>query len=172
GEAAAARAGDLAAPSGGEAPELPALTRLVETVLLADLAEAVPDVVSALESRAALTSDVAHLMAALPPLASTLRYGNVRGTDAAAVRHVVAGLVARICIGLPGACSSLDDDAATAMARQVGEVHSAIRLLGREEHAAAWTAVLRRLADLPGSPQQQGTGRADSPQHWGAGGAL
>ena len=51
-------------------------------------------------------------MAALPPLASVLRYGNVRGTDAGMVGPVVDGLVARICIGLPGACASLNDEAA------------------------------------------------------------
>ena len=86
---------------------LPDLTALVEVVLLAELPEAIERVMQHLENQAALTSDVAHLMDALPPLAAVLRYGNVRQTDASMVGHVVGGLVARICVGLPGACATL-----------------------------------------------------------------
>ena len=56
-----------------------------------------------------------HLMQALPPLASVLRYGNVRQTDTAMIAQVVDGLAARVCIGLPGACAALNDDAAAEM---------------------------------------------------------
>jgi hypothetical protein len=68
-----------------------------------------------LEDQAAVASDVSQLMKALPPLANLLRYGNVRKSDAAMVAHAVNGMIARICIGLAGACASLDDDAADAM---------------------------------------------------------
>ena len=76
-----------------------------------------------LQEVAAIASDVTHLMEALPPLVNVLRYRDVRQTDSAAVAHVVDGLVTRICIGLPGACASLDDDAAKQMVHRINHTH-------------------------------------------------
>jgi hypothetical protein len=132
-----------------EAGDLPALTALVDATLLADLPVAAEHVMARLQAVAAVTSDVVHLMAALPPLANILRYGNVRQTDAEMVGRVVDGLVARICIGLPGACGSLNDEAAEAMFNRMAAAHGAIGLLQKTEHTAAWNAVLRQLADSP-----------------------
>ena len=89
-------------------------------------------------------------MDALPPLANVLRYGNVRQTDTAAVAGVIDGLVARICIGLPGACASLNDDAAEAMFQRLLAVHGALSLLQNAEYHASWRPALRRVADLRG----------------------
>ncbi len=139
---AADRAADL--PAGAE-PALPALTRLVDQALLADLPDAVAHLMARLEVAAALSSDVAHLMDALPPLANVLRYGSVRRSDAGAVGHVVDGMVARICIGLPGACAALDDQAAGAMFERIVAVNGALALLRDAAHTASWHAVLRRL---------------------------
>ncbi|HWI59458.1 MAG TPA: DUF5682 family protein, partial [Bacillota bacterium] len=94
-------------------------------------------------------SDVGHLMGALPPLANILRYGNVRQTDATMVAGVVDGLVARICIGLPGACGSLNDEAAEAMFGRLLDTHAALALLQNTEQLASWHGVLRQLADAP-----------------------
>ena len=49
--------------------------RPVEQVLLADLPDALGPVLRALDRRAAADSDVAHLMAAIPPLVRAVRYG-------------------------------------------------------------------------------------------------
>ena len=130
-----------------KAEELPALTTLIEAVLLADLPTAIELVVDRIGDVAAVGADVPALMDALPPLARVLRYGNVRGTDATAVSTVVDGLVARICIGLGGAAASLDDDAAAAFSRQVDGVHGAIALLDDADDRAAWREALRRLID-------------------------
>ena len=46
----------------------------------------------------------------LGPLARALRYGDVRGTDATALRAVFDGLVVRVLAGVVMACRSLDDD--------------------------------------------------------------
>jgi hypothetical protein len=102
------------------------------------------------QTEAAIASDVTHLMAALPPLANVLRYGNVRQTDTAMVAHAVDGLVARIAIGLPGACASLNDEAAAAMYQHVVNVHGAITLLQNPEHSATWNTTLVHLADQAG----------------------
>jgi hypothetical protein len=123
--AATAKAIELAQQAG----TLAEVTALVERCLLAALDEALPAVLSALQARMALDADVAHLMASLPALARSLRYGDVRGTDASSLVDVVAGLVTRICVGLPPALASLDDDAARQMRGHVDGVHGAVGVL-------------------------------------------
>jgi Family of unknown function (DUF5682) len=129
------------------ATQLPQLTVLLETVLLAVLPTAVLHVMERLQAEAAIASDLTHLMAAIPPLATVLRYSDVRRTDVKTLTHVVDGLVARICIGLPGACASLDDDAAVQMLDRVVQTHRAIKLLQNENYYRDWITVLVRLAD-------------------------
>jgi len=130
--------------------DLPALTHLMDRALWADLPDAVAHLMDRLQAQTALASDVSHLMDALPPLANILRYGNVRQTDASMVSHVVDGLVARICIGLPGACASLNDEAAVAMVERVIATNGAIVLLQNDEHVAAWQTALRQMTDMQG----------------------
>lgn len=132
------------------AADLPALTRLVDQVLLADLPAAIDAVMARLHDRAALASDVGVLMEALPPLANVQRYGNVRRTDTAAVAHVIDGLVSRIGVGLPAACAALDDDAAQAMFERLLAVNSALALLQHDDYTATWQAALQRVCDLRG----------------------
>ena len=146
--AQAATASSIEAARGADG--LPALTSLIEAVLLADLSEAVEVVVERIGAMAAVGADVPALMEALPPLARVLRYGNVRGTDATAVASVVDGLVARICVGLTTAAASLDDEAATAFARLIDGAHGAIALLDDVDDRAAWREALGRLVDLDG----------------------
>jgi hypothetical protein len=132
------------------ATELPPLTDLLERLLLANLPETVAQLMSRLSEIAAVASDLGHLMTALPPLANVTRYGNVRQTDAGLVGSVVDGLVTRICIGLPVACASLNDDAAAEMYGRMQGVHGAIGLLANAGQQAAWQNVLRQLADQTG----------------------
>ncbi len=145
-DAANSKACDIA----NQARELPILTDLLNQVILSDLSHAVVYLMSRLENAAALTSDVTHLMAALPPLANVLRYGNVRQTDTAMITHVVDGLVTRISISLPGACASLDDDAAAAMYDSMMKVNRAISTLQNPEYLASWQQVLTQMADNQG----------------------
>ncbi|WP_088239728.1 DUF5682 family protein [Calothrix rhizosoleniae] len=130
-----------------QSPELPTLTTLLNQVILSDLPDAVAYVMSNLENAAALAQDVTHLMAALPPIANVMRYGNVRQTDTAMVSHVVNGLVTRICIGLPSACGSLDDNAAGVMYENMMKVNGAIALLSNQEHLRLWQQVLTQIAN-------------------------
>jgi hypothetical protein len=131
------------------ASDLPALTALLDATLLADLPEAAEHLMSRLQAIAAVASDVGHLMDALTPLANIFRYGNVRNTDAAMVAGIVDGLVARICVGLPGACGSLNDEAADEMFGRIIRTHAALHLLENHELTAAWNVVLRQLAAAP-----------------------
>ncbi|MFF3121689.1 DUF5682 family protein [Streptomyces sp. NPDC057908] len=136
------------------ATALAEVTALAEHCLLAELPDALPVVMRALADRAALDADVGHLADALPALARTLRYGDVRSTDTAALGEVAAGLAERICVGLPPACTGLDADGAVELRRRVDGVHTAIGLLTGFVQAVdgaglreRWTAVLHKLAD-------------------------
>ncbi|MFP4102575.1 DUF5682 family protein [Coleofasciculus sp.] len=130
-----------------QAQALPNLTQLVETVLLANLPDALPEVMHRLQTEATLNRDVAQLMEALPPLAQVLRYGNVRQTDTRMITSVVNGLVTRICLGLPLACASLDDEAARHIDQRIQQMNYAISLLNNPEYKQSWQKVLRQLAD-------------------------
>ncbi len=132
-----------------EATELPALTHIVDQVLLADLPDAIEDVMSRLDNIAALTSDIGHMIEAVPPLANVLRYGSVRNTNTQAVAEVIDSLVARICIGLPSACGALADDAAAELFPRLIAFHAAISLLQQDDLRDIWLNTLRKLVDLP-----------------------
>ncbi len=126
---------------------LPDLTKLIDQNLLANLPQAIVHLMRCLESEAALASDMAHLMNALPPLVNVMRYGTVRQFETTTVGHVVNGLIIRICIGLPIAAAALDDDAATQMHQQVIDVNGAIALLQQPDALGLWQQVLVQLAD-------------------------
>ncbi len=132
------------------ARELPALTRIVEAALLADLADTIPDLMARVQQVAAISADISHLMGAMPPLANVLRYGNVRQTDTSMLRQVVDELITRICIGLSSACSALDDDAAQAMFAYINAVQDAIGMLQDNLQVAAWARALEQLASQDG----------------------
>ena len=135
-------AGARAISRGAAAPDLAALTGLMEEVLLADLRAAVAPLMARIQDASALTADLGFLLAALPPLVNVLRYGSVRGTDTAALASVVDGLVARACVALPFGMRGLADEAASALLAQLIAGDGAIRLLQNAEYEAAWFAAL------------------------------
>ncbi|HEX6870747.1 MAG TPA: DUF5682 family protein [Micromonosporaceae bacterium] len=141
-DAATAKVTELA----GSASSLSQVTGLVERCLLADLDAAFPAVLRALDERVALDADVTHLMAALPALARTLRYGDVRGTEVGALRAVTHGLVVRMCVGLPTAMTALDDSAAADVRGHLDEVHAALGLLAEQELLDRWLTTLEQLS--------------------------
>ncbi|MFD5086375.1 DUF5682 family protein [Kitasatospora sp. NPDC058201] len=129
------------------AVELAELTSLVESCLVAGLADALPEVMRVLADCAALDTDVVHLARALPALVRALRYGDVRGTDHGALDEVAGGLADRICIGLPPASTGLDAAGAALMRGHLDEVHGAIGLLDEAGGLAdRWADTLRALA--------------------------
>lgn len=123
------------------------LTAALEVALLADLGGATDGLIARLESTAALDHDVTHLLAALPGLIRTLRYGDVRGTDTKALAHVADGLLVRICAGLSAAVTGLDTDAATDLRGLLDAAHTAIHTRDDDWATGEWLAALRRVAD-------------------------
>uniref|UniRef100_A0AAU3GRY5 DUF5682 family protein n=1 Tax=Streptomyces sp. NBC_01401 TaxID=2903854 RepID=A0AAU3GRY5_9ACTN len=132
------------------APSLAGVTALAERCLLAGLPDALPVVMRALSDRAALDTDVGHLADALPALARSLRYGDVRSTGTSALGEVAVGVAERVCVGLPPACTGLDADAAAEAHRRVDGVHTAIGLLAGAVRADGlpqrWAGVLHKLS--------------------------
>ncbi|MDH6680274.1 hypothetical protein M2284_004500 [Rhodococcus sp. LBL1] len=122
------------------------VTGLLEQALLADLRDTVADLLDAVDTAAALDHDVAHLMAALPALVRTLRYGDVRGTDLSALDRVVDALLVRICAGLPAAVTGLDADAADALRGALDDVHAALTLRDDPASTERWLDTLTTLA--------------------------
>lgn len=155
------------------------LAALVDTALLAALPDAVGPVVAELSSRAAADPDLGGLMDTLPALARSLRYGNVRATDARALREVFDGVLVRVLAGVVPACRSLDDDAAALMIERLSGLQGALALL---DHPARWVdlpEVLDALADPAGPVHGLVQGRATRllhdagrPDHDGPDGAV
>lgn len=133
-------------------PSLEQLATLTQQALLANLPEAIDQIMQRLEAEAAVSSDVLHLMQALPELAHLLRYGDVRKTSLDQVEQVVKGIVTRICIGLPNACSGLNNDAAENAFKLLQSTHESIQLLAQPELTRQWQNTLLSLLNLAGLP--------------------
>ncbi len=133
------------------APDLPALTTLLDVAILAGLPEAVNHLLARVRDEAAGGADVLHLMNALPPLARVARYGDVRGSGAVQVDPVIAALFERALVGLPLACRNVDDEAAVRLADGMAAVQESVTLLDRPEQREEWTATLGIIAREEGS---------------------
>jgi hypothetical protein len=126
-----------------KAADLPTLTDLLDRVTLAELADATEHLLARVEARAAVAADVRHLMDSLPRLARLARYSDVRGTKSERILPLIETLFERVLVGLPPACASLDDDAATAMVESIGRVQESLDLLDWAERRGEWQATLR-----------------------------
>ena len=148
------------------------LVGVLERALFADLGDAVTPSVRRLADRAATDPDVGRLMDVVVPLANALRYGDVRGTDAGALRDVFDGIVVRILAGLVPACSSLDDDAARLMVERLTATQTALAMLDHDTRRTAFPRVLAQLADRHAMRHGLVSGRATrllhDAGHWNA----
>jgi hypothetical protein len=145
-EAAAARLQD-------EALSIDAVTELaarIEVAILASLPEAVTALVARLAAASAVATDVTALMDALPSLARSVRYGNVRGTDRGTLAEVTDGIVVRTSLGLALAVASLDDDAAAEMVGRIESAEGAVSILERDALRATWFSALEGVAGQRG----------------------
>jgi hypothetical protein len=129
------------------AATVPRLTAAVESALLSDIAGALPELLGALDDRAALDVDLEHLTGALPALVRAVRYGDVRGTDTRALARVTDTMLTRICVGLPQAVTSLDDAGAESLRTGIDEVHAAVSLLDDEGARGRWLAAVAGIVD-------------------------
>ena len=117
---------------------LAALAERLEHVLPAEL----PDLVAALAAAIAALSvdnrDLADTLAALPHLAETLRYGNVRQTDTAALAHLLDTLLARLAAGGVQGCMNIDNDSAQTLCRLTRSAGAALAALNDAGASRYW----------------------------------
>lgn len=130
----------------GNAAHLGEVTAAIEAALLGGVDEAVPPLLVILENKAAVDRDLTELMAALPALARSLRYGDVRRTDAAALGEVTTSLLRRVNVGLPATLTGLGPDAAAEMLGHINAVTDTVDLLDADVRGE-WLATIARLAD-------------------------
>jgi len=132
---------------------LASVTSSLEQALVADLSDALPPLLQALDDRAAHTTDVAELLAALPALVTALRYGSVRGIESAALEQLAAALLVRGSAGLGAASAGLAEDAAVLLRDRIEACHRVVPLLPEAEVRREWYDALGRLVlrrDVPG----------------------
>jgi Family of unknown function (DUF5682) len=129
--------------------ELAFLSKLLQHAIPADLPGIVSGLTAKISDLAADTSDISELMDAFNPLAYITRYGNVRKTDASLLLKITDGLITRISIGLPIACSSVDEDSAGKMCNRIVAVQQSVALLDDKNYLQQWQEALQKLVDLP-----------------------
>lgn len=127
--------------------DLPRRVALLEAALRADLPDVVGPLAASVATASATAPDVADLIDSLRPLARTIRYGDVRGTDTTALAEVFDALVARVLAGLPPACRALGDEPAAEMAERLSSVDTALALVQHPTRGGRWPAVVRILAE-------------------------
>jgi hypothetical protein len=125
------------------------LVSVLEMALLADLDEVVQPVVALVAAQAAHDHDLSQIIDTLGPLARALRYGDVRGTPAEALRAVFDGVVVRVLAGMVVACRSLAPEHAAAMVERLTDAQAALALVEHPARAGEWPAVLALLSERP-----------------------
>ncbi len=129
-----------------KAETLQELVVIAERVLKADVPAILTSLLRSLQRKAATTQDVAVLLDALPPLVNIVSYGDTRGTDTQQVADVVAEIVPRICVGLPTACTFIDNDVAQDYFKRIIEMNRCISILGNKKYAEMWQKTLEKIA--------------------------
>jgi len=127
-------------------PGLAGLAALVRQATVADLAPATEAGIALLEERAALTSDAPALLAALPPMADILRYGEARAGTAGHLSALMPRIVVEAALALPYAARNLDADAAGSLRTTILAADEAIRLAELDpDTVATWHDALGRV---------------------------
>jgi Family of unknown function (DUF5682) len=129
-----------------QAGDLKQLADLVHAALTAQLPEATERGIALIEKRTAQTSDCAELLAAVPPLASIVRYGQARETDAAQLNGLLTRLLIQGALALPYAARGLDQEAAKALRAIMRAADGAVGLIDlSEDERAPWREALKTL---------------------------
>jgi len=128
--------------------DLGALAALVRNAMIADLPHAAEAGIGLLEQRAALTSDCQALLAAVPPMADILRYGEARAGTVDHLAALMPRIVVQAALALPYAARNLDAEAAGKLRGAILAAEGAIQLAQLEsEVAVTWHDSLRKLLD-------------------------
>ncbi|SFD01985.1 hypothetical protein SAMN05518672_10169 [Chitinophaga sp. CF118] len=128
------------------ASSLQVLCTLLENALPAELPQAAAVLIQQVSNLSAATGDVIQLMEVIPPLVSISRYGNVRKTDAELVTDIAVGMITRICISLPGACTGIADEAAQTLLQLFLQMNNTVNILQQPDITSQWQQTLHKIA--------------------------
>ncbi|MBB4080096.1 hypothetical protein GGR28_002726 [Lewinella aquimaris] len=132
------------------------LAELTLHCLRAALPEVVPRMMQLLRSRAAETTDVSSLLAALPALVQTSRYGDSRKTDTTALLVVIDELLPRLVASLTAAATNLDDERGQEMVELLAAANYHLAQLDNELLDVIWLEGLTRTAAAGVHPGVEG----------------
>lgn len=150
-----AAASALLADAMGKAATLADLAGAVERALTADLPHAAQAGIALLDTLAARTDDAAALLAALPALVDTLRYGTAREIDRAPLAALAERVTLQAALALPYAGRNLDAATAAALSQTVSAAHRAVMLAEfPDPMREAWTGALATLSEAPQTARQ------------------
>ena len=125
--------------------DLKRVIELSHQSLVANLPKAIPVLMTQLADQAALSSDIAEMLEALPALAQLLRYSDVRGRKATAVSKVLRTLAPRASVGLVHACSALNNDASEQMVQLLEGATQALLLIDESDLSELWFVALHKM---------------------------
>lgn len=129
-------------------PDLGTLAALVRSAMIADLPRATEAGIALLERQAALTSDCLALLAALPPMADIMRYGEARAGTVAHLAGLMPRMVVQATLALPYAARNLDSEAAGKLRDAILAAERAIQLAELDVGVATrWHEALRKVID-------------------------
>ncbi|MGK0387987.1 MAG: hypothetical protein ACI94Y_000715 [Maribacter sp.] len=129
-----------------EAAELPVITQLVSQSIKANLPEVMDVLMRIFQNAAAITQDIAHLMQAIPKLVEAIRYANTRQADLGSLQKQLDQIIPRVCIGLPNACMSLNEEAANDLFSLIAQTDYQIAIIENEGHKKNWLIALEKIA--------------------------
>ncbi len=130
----------------GNAAGLKHVCELLEQTLAAELPQAVDVLIQQINNLSAATGDVIQLMEVIPSLVSVSRYGNVRKTDATLVTGILESMISRICVSLPAACTSVNEDAAAHLLELFYKMNDAVNVLQMHDILAEWHQTLHAIS--------------------------
>lgn len=157
GNTLARAAGKYALQKARDSQRVDVLADLILDCLRANLPAIVPAIVRRLRDLASKAADTATLLATLPVLVNTTRYGDSRKTDTTALLLLVEELIPRIAASLPTAASNIDHEQAQLMMEQVARADYAIGQLAGAELSDIWRrGLLQLLAQKSAAPAVSG----------------
>jgi hypothetical protein len=130
---------------GGPEASLSTVVALLQSVIPADLSLAISQLAKQLNNKAASSPDVLELVKVIPGLTKIIRYGDVRKTDAAMVLPILENIFIRVCIGLPVAVISINEEEAKAVTTDCSSVQGDLALLQQEDFTTQWQECLWQI---------------------------
>ena len=130
-----------------ESSDLNKLAQLLQQGLFAQVPGSIEYIVNRLKDVSAQTIDIPLLMKSVSPLVASLRYGTSRQLDTRQLEAVLLGFIPRICLGLPGATQSLDEDASIDLQQDLFTFNQDLQLLDREELIQLWKEALIKISN-------------------------